>query len=166
MFWKTKQRNSERIEIFNSFKNVHLTITYNFLSSIKNMQLPLIISPHTFDLVHKYFWMNFVYCTFLIKSIYFIDIFSHEFVTQCTFNCCKHFSFITFSSIFPFSLEKHLQIMFEIWATYGLQLIAVFRPHWYPGSGVVLYCIDSLSLHTFLLRKDTKDHNTKLDQYL
>ena len=37
------------------------------------------------------------------------------------------------------------------WLSFVVSSVSLSLSHWYPGSGVVLDCIDSLSLHHFLL---------------
>ena len=37
------------------------------------------------------------------------------------------------------------------WLSFVVSSVSVSLSHWYPGSGVVLDCIDSLSLHHYLL---------------
>ena len=37
------------------------------------------------------------------------------------------------------------------WLSFVVSTVSVSLSHWYPGSGVVLDCIDSWSLHTYLL---------------
>ena len=37
------------------------------------------------------------------------------------------------------------------WLSFVLSSVSLSLSHWYPGSGVVLYCIDSWSLHHYLL---------------
>ena len=37
------------------------------------------------------------------------------------------------------------------WLSFVVSTVSLSLSHWYPGSGVVLDCIDSLSLHPYLL---------------
>ena len=37
------------------------------------------------------------------------------------------------------------------WLSFVVSAVSLSLSHWYPGSGVVLDCIDSLSLHPYLL---------------
>ena len=37
------------------------------------------------------------------------------------------------------------------WLSFVVSTVSLSLSHWYPGSGVVLDCIDSWSLHTYLL---------------
>ena len=37
------------------------------------------------------------------------------------------------------------------WLSFVVSTVSLSLSHWYPGSGVVLNCIDSLSLHPYLL---------------
>ena len=37
------------------------------------------------------------------------------------------------------------------WLSFVVSSVSLSLSHWYPGSGVVLDCIDSLSLHHYLL---------------
>ena len=37
------------------------------------------------------------------------------------------------------------------WLSFVVSTVSLSLSHWYPGSGVVLDCIDSLSLHLYLL---------------
>ena len=37
------------------------------------------------------------------------------------------------------------------WLAFVVSTVSLLRSHWYPGSGVVLDCIDSRSLHPYLL---------------
>ena len=39
------------------------------------------------------------------------------------------------------------------WLSFVVSTVSLSLSHWYPGSGVVLDCIDSWSLHTYLLSK-------------
>ena len=36
------------------------------------------------------------------------------------------------------------------WLSFVVSTVSLSLSHWYPGSGVVLDCIDSRSLHTYL----------------
>ena len=38
------------------------------------------------------------------------------------------------------------------WLSFVVSTVSLSLSHWYPGSGVVLYCIDSWSLHPYLLK--------------
>ena len=61
------------------------------------------------------------------------------FVSVCLYVPCGHL------------LGKGWPLGSRLWClTVGLSL-----SHWYPGSGVVLDCIDSWSLHPYLLRTDS-----------
>ena len=37
------------------------------------------------------------------------------------------------------------------WLSFVVSTVSLSLSHWYPGSGVVLDCIDSCSLHPYLL---------------
>ena len=37
------------------------------------------------------------------------------------------------------------------WLSFVVSIVSLSLSHWYPGSGVVLDCIDSRSLHPYLL---------------
>ena len=37
------------------------------------------------------------------------------------------------------------------WLSFVVSTVSLSLSHWYPGSDVVLYCIDSWSLHPYLL---------------
>ena len=37
------------------------------------------------------------------------------------------------------------------WLSFVVSSVSLSLSHWYPGSGVVIDCIDSLSLHHYLL---------------
>ena len=43
------------------------------------------------------------------------------------------------------------------WLSFVVSTVSLSLSHWYPGSGVVLNWIDSLSLHPYLLRYETDD---------
>ena len=43
------------------------------------------------------------------------------------------------------------------WLSFVVSTVSVSLSHWYPGSGVVLDCIDSWSLHTYLLCPSSKN---------
>ena len=40
------------------------------------------------------------------------------------------------------------------WLSFVVSSVSLSLSHWYPGSGVVLDCIDSLSLQPYLLRNN------------
>ena len=40
------------------------------------------------------------------------------------------------------------------WLSFVVSAVSLSLSHWYPGSGVVLDCIDSWSLHPYLLYTD------------
>ena len=42
------------------------------------------------------------------------------------------------------------------WLSFVVPIVGLSLSHWYPGSGVVLDCIDSRSLHPYLLTFSTK----------
>ena len=43
------------------------------------------------------------------------------------------------------------------WLSFVVSTISLWLSHWYPGSGVVLDCIDSWSLHPYLLLQSMKE---------
>ena len=45
------------------------------------------------------------------------------------------------------------------WLSFVVSSVSLSLSHWYPGSGVVLDCIDSWSLHHYLLLINWLDHN-------
>ena len=51
------------------------------------------------------------------------------------------------------------------WLSFVVSAVSLSLSHWYPGSGVVLDCIDSWSLHPYLLwwdvKNQTKQTNSK-----
>ena len=49
------------------------------------------------------------------------------------------------------------------WLSFVVSSVSLSLSHWYPGSGVVLDCIDSWSLHHYLLLIDTLDFQNKLE---
>ena len=42
-------------------------------------------------------------------------------------------------------------IVLTSWLSFVVSTMSLSLSHWYPGSGVVLDCVDSLSLHPYLL---------------
>ena len=47
------------------------------------------------------------------------------------------------------------------WLSFVVSSVSLSLSHWYPGSGVVLDCIDSWSLHHYLLLTHTDIHTYK-----
>ena len=66
----------------------------------------------------------------------------------CFFLSCVCCAFVRVCSYVPCGhlLRKGRHLGSRLWCTVSLLL-----SHWYPGSGVVLDCIDSWSLHPYLL---------------
>ena len=62
-------------------------------------------------------------------------------------------------------LERSLKIKYAFWLSFvvtGVLLWVCYFPLWYPGSSVVLDCIDSWSLHPFLLWKVLENNSKAL----
>ena len=49
------------------------------------------------------------------------------------------------------------------WLSFVVSSVSLSLSHWYPGSGVVLDCIDSWSLHHYLLLTSTLDSGVQTD---
>ena len=69
---------------------------------------------------------------------FFLSCFCYAFVRVCLFVPCGHL------------LGKGCPFGSRMWCL----TVSLSLSHWYPGSGVVLYCIDSWSLHPYLLQTD------------
>ena len=52
------------------------------------------------------------------------------------------------------------------WLSFVVSTVSLSLSHWYPGSGVVLDCIDSWSLHPYLLSSSVKLLQLCITQYL
>ena len=48
------------------------------------------------------------------------------------------------------------------WPSFVVSAVSLSLSHWYPGSGVVLDCIDSWSLHPYLLSIESQSQNYEL----
>ena len=56
---------------------------------------------------------------------------------------------------YPSNKMLHFHLMLLLFQSSGWCLtLSLSISHWYPGSGVVLDCIDSWSLHPYLLQTD------------
>ena len=66
---------------------------------------------------------------------FFLSCVCYAFVHVCLYVPCGHL------------LGKGWPLSSRLWCL----TVSLFLSHWYPGSGVVLDCIDSLSLHPYLL---------------
>ena len=70
-----------------------------------------------------------IFCVFVLSCVCFV------FVRVCLFVLCGHL------------LGKGWPLPSRLWCL----IVSLSLSHWYPGSGVVLDCIDSWSLHPYLL---------------
>ena len=75
------------------------------------------------------------WCVFCESFILFLSCFCYAFVCVCLLMPCGHL------------LRKGWPLGFRLWCL----IVKLSLSHWYPGSGVVLDCIDSWSLPSFLL---------------
>ena len=73
---------------------------------------------------------------------YFVDL-------LCFFLSCVWYAFVLVCLYVPcvLLLEKGWPLGSHLWCI----TVSLLLSHWYPGSGVVLNCIDSWSLHPYLL---------------
>ena len=68
-----------------------------------------------------------------------------------------HLCFFCLVFVMPLCTSVYLYLVVTCWERADLLALFVVSHcefvtfHWYPGSGVVLDCIDSWSLHSFLL---------------
>ena len=76
-------------------------------------------------------------------STYFVDFF-YVFVLSCV---CYVFVHVCLYVLCGHLLGKGWPLGSRLWCI----TVSLTLSHWYPGSGVVLDCIDSWSLHPFLL---------------
>ena len=68
--------------------------------------------------------------------MFFLSCVCYAVVCVCLFVPCCHL------------LGKGWPLGFRLWC----QTVSLSLSHWYPGSGVILDCIDSLSLYPYLLQ--------------
>ena len=89
----------------------------------------------TFSLLFK--WETACMCLFLLGNWAFLSCVSYVFVRVCLYMyvLCGHL------------LGKGWPLGSRLWCL----TVSMSLSHWYPGSGVVLDCIDSWSLHPYLL---------------
>ena len=83
----------------------------------------------------KIFYWPFQGCSFVDLLCFFMSCVCHTFVRICLYVPCDHL------------LGKGWPLVSRLWCLTVSWLLS----HWYPGSGVVLDCIDSWSLHPNLL---------------
>ena len=75
--------------------------------------------------------------------------------TLCVFSQLNHIKHIRrdFHSV-PWVMPREWwgqHLIFKPWLSFVVSSVSLSLSHWYPGSGVVLDCIDSWSLHHYLL---------------
>ena len=75
---------------------------------------------------------------------FFLSCVCYAFVRVCLFVPCGH------------QLANGWPLGSRLWCI----TVSLSLSHWYPGSGVVLDCIDSRSLHPYLLRNQIKVNTT------
>ena len=59
--------------------------------------------------------------------------------------------FVMLSHLFITALWSPAGKGLTSWLSFVVSIVSLSLSHWYPGSGVVLDCIDSISLHPYLL---------------
>ena len=82
-------------------------------------------------------------CFFCGSFMLFLSCFCYAFVRICLLMPCGHL------------LGKGWPLGSRLWCL----IVKLSLSHWYPGSGVVLDCIDSWSLPSFLLSREIKHLN-------
>ena len=124
---------------FNTIENVIMTICVSHIDS-------LIIYEHfggSGGGRSKYwrFWLPRP-CFFCGSFMLFLSCFWYDFVCVCLLMHCGHL----------------LGNGWPLGSRFWYLIVKLSLSHWYPGSGVVLYCIDSWSLPSFLLSNHV-DHD-------
>ena len=78
---------------------------------------------------------------------------SHSDLCRRTWLGTNFYFFFLFSYKFVFSLSDCFYTSWGLtsWLSFVVSSVSLSLSHWYPGSGVVLDCIDSWSLHHYLL---------------
>ena len=91
-----------------------------------------------------------VCCAWCIAVTFTDDISNHWVTTTCLFNMfCFWYTFVRVCLFVPcgYLLGKGWPLGSCLWCL----TVSLSLSHWYPGSGVVLDCIDSWSVHHYLL---------------
>ena len=99
-------------------------------------ELRLGLAPwNRFKPSRKLFYWPFQGSTSFVALMFFLSCVCYAFVRVCLFVRCGHL------------LGKDRLLGPRLWCI----TVSLSLSHWYPGSGVVLDCIDSWSLHPYLL---------------
>ena len=91
----------------------------------------------------KIFYWPFQGGTSFVDLLCFLSCVCYAFVRVCLYVPCGHL------------LGKGWPLGSRLWCL----TVSVSLSHWYPGSGVVLDCIDSWSLHPYLLWRRYRSHD-------
>ena len=136
-----------------AFKGFYGDLVYKLKKIVGSInfsaQFIKIISLHKETVPRRYTSFLWIFCVFVLSCVCYV------FLCVCLYVLCGHL------------LRKGWPLGSRLWCL----TVSLSLSHWYPGSGVDLDCIDSWSLHPYLLWEikfysNGPGHMTRMASYM